>query len=343
MAARTRTARPDARSPQRVDTTNRTEESVVNAPAEDIVVVRVFDAPRELVWKAWSEPQHFQRWWGPKGFTSPSATMDFRVGGRYHWCMRSPDGREMWTTGVYREIITPQRLVYTDSPADAHGNAVPPSYLGMPGDTIVEGLVTVTLDDEGGKTKLTLRHAGLPSAWIKSAAGGWNQTFDKLAASLAERRLAITLPSDTEIMMTRTFDAPRQRVFEAHSTAEHVRRWWGPREFEMTVCDMDFRPGGKWRFVQTSARGEFGFRGEYREISPPDRIVWTFEYEGAPGEIAVETLTLTERNGRTTLTTRSVFPSRAARDAMIESGMEKGAAETWDRLAEHLRSMRTRP
>lgn len=155
----------------------------------------------------------------------------------------------------------------------------------------------------------------------------------------AKSRLTLTLPSDTEILMTRVIDAPRRLVFEAHAKPEHVRRWWGPREFEMTSCDMDFRPGGKWRFVQTSERGEFAFHGEYREIVAPERIVWTFEYEGAPGQVSVETLTLVERGGQTHVTARSVFPSKAARDAMIESGMESGAAETWDRLADYAASL----
>lgn len=156
-------------------------------------------------------------------------------------------------------------------------------------------------------------------------------------------RLQLTLPSDTEIVMTRVFDAPRRLVFEAHSKPEHLRHWWGPREFTMALCEMDFRPGGKWRYVLRSARGDFAFRGEFREIVAPERIVWTFEFEGAPGDVAVETLTLTERDGRTTLTTRSVASSRAARDAVLQSGMEKGAAETWDRLAEYVSTLQARP
>lgn len=151
--------------------------------------------------------------------------------------------------------------------------------------------------------------------------------------------LTLTLPSDTEIMMTRVFNAPRRLVFEAHTKPEHMKQWWGPREFTMVTCEMDFRPGGKWRYVLRSARGDFAFRGEYREIVAPEKIVWTFEFEGVPGDVAVETMTLVERDGKTTLTTRSVAPSRAARDAVLKSGMQKGAAETWDRLAEHLLTM----
>jgi uncharacterized protein YndB with AHSA1/START domain len=108
----------------------------------------------------------------------------------------------------------------------------------------------------------------------------------------------------------------------------------------MVSCEMDFRPGGRWRYVLRKPNGhEYAFRGEFREIVPPERIVWTFEFEGAPGDVAVETLTLVERDGITTLTTRSVAASREARDAVLQSGMEAGAAETWDRLEEYVGGM----
>lgn len=156
----------------------------------------------------------------------------------------------------------------------------------------------------------------------------------------AERRLVVTLPSDREIEMTRAFAAPRRLVFAAHSSPEHLKHWWGPRGFTMVSCEMDFRPGGRWRYVLRKPNGlEYAFRGEFREIVPPERIVWTFEFEGAPGDVAVETLTLVERDGITTLTTRSVAASREARDAVLQSGMEAGAAETWDRLEEYVGRM----
>jgi uncharacterized protein YndB with AHSA1/START domain len=152
--------------------------------------------------------------------------------------------------------------------------------------------------------------------------------------------MTVTLPSDREIMMTRVFDAPRELVFEAHSGCEHMSQWWGPRGSTFALCDMDFRPGGRWRFVQRLPDGsEHAFRGEYREVVRPERFVWTFEYEGMPGRVSTGTLTFDERDGRTTLTARSVFDSVEDRDGMLQSGMEEGTGETWDRLAEHLRTM----
>jgi uncharacterized protein YndB with AHSA1/START domain len=153
--------------------------------------------------------------------------------------------------------------------------------------------------------------------------------------------LTIILPSDREIVMTRVFDAPRELVFQAHSSCEHLANWFGPRRYTLSVCDMDFRPGGKYRFVHSGDGQEHGFRGEFREIVEPERIVWTFEYEGMPGHISVDTLTLEDLGGgRTMLTARSLFDSVEDRDGMLQSGMEEGATESWDRLAEHLDVMK---
>jgi uncharacterized protein YndB with AHSA1/START domain len=152
--------------------------------------------------------------------------------------------------------------------------------------------------------------------------------------------MSVTLPSDREIVLTRVFDAPRRLVFEALTNCEHLKHWWGPRRYALASCKMDFRPGGAYRIVQRGADGaEFGFRGEYREIVPPERIVQTFEFEGMPGHVSVETLTLVELNGKTTYTSTSVFDSVEDRDGMLNSGMEEGASETMDRLAEYLETL----
>jgi uncharacterized protein YndB with AHSA1/START domain len=149
-------------------------------------------------------------------------------------------------------------------------------------------------------------------------------------------KLNVTTPSDLEIVMWRSFDYPRELVFEANTKSEHIRRWWGPRAMDMPVCEMDFRPGGAWRYVHWSDGEEYAFHGEYLEIVPPERIRWTFEWEGMPGHVITETMVLTERDGVTTITTTSVFPSKEDRDAMLQSGMEGGASESFERLDELL-------
>ncbi|HEX2283179.1 MAG TPA: SRPBCC family protein [Thermomicrobiales bacterium] len=152
---------------------------------------------------------------------------------------------------------------------------------------------------------------------------------------------SLTMPSDREITMTRVFDAPRELVFQAHTDPQHVQHWWGQRGSTTIVDTMDVRPGGAWRFVQRDPEGnEYGFRGEYREVVPPERLVYTFEFEGMPGHILVETITFEEHDGKTRLTSTSLFTSVEDRDGMLESGMESGAIESWDRLAELLETLR---
>ena len=148
-----------------------------------IVITRVFDVPRELVWKAWTEPEHFARWYGPKGFSTPVCRIDLRVGGKYLNCMRSPEGQDFWTTGVFREIVAPERLVMTASRADKDGNV----DADWPGET----QISVTFEEDDGRTKVTLEHVGMPAGTGRDMAeAGWNESLDKLADVLAESRQA---------------------------------------------------------------------------------------------------------------------------------------------------------
>ncbi|MEJ3748013.1 SRPBCC family protein [Actinomycetes bacterium KLBMP 9797] len=147
--------------------------------------------------------------------------------------------------------------------------------------------------------------------------------------------LTVTLPSDLEIKMVRVFDAPRELVFEAHAKVEHVKQWWG--RGNPLDCEMDFRPGGSYRFVEHADDGqEYAFRGEYREIAPPERIVQTFEFEGMPGHVCVETLELTEEGGKTTVTSVTRFDTKEERDGMVASGMEDGARQSYEALEAYL-------
>jgi uncharacterized protein YndB with AHSA1/START domain len=147
----------------------------------------------------------------------------------------------------------------------------------------------------------------------------------------------VSTPSDREIASERVFDAPRDRVFAAYTDPQLIPHWWGPRRMSTTVDQMDVRPGGTWRFVHLDADGtEHGFRGVYREVTPPERIVQTFEWEGMPGHVAVETATFEDLGGRTRVRTISLFHTTEERDGMLDSGMEGGLTESHDRLAELL-------
>ena len=153
---------------------------------EELEIIRVFEAPRPMVWRAWTEAELFKQWYGPKGYTIPYYTIDLQVGGKFLLCMRSPEGQEMWLTGTYQEIGPVQRLVETESPADADGKVV--EMGGMPHETVV----TLSLEEEGegeGRTRITLRHAGLPAGDYRTHAGeGYRQAFEKLAAVLVDEK-----------------------------------------------------------------------------------------------------------------------------------------------------------
>jgi uncharacterized protein YndB with AHSA1/START domain len=154
----------------------------------------------------------------------------------------------------------------------------------------------------------------------------------------------VTLPSDTQILITREFDAPRHLVWRAWTTPELVRRWWHANRGEMTVCEIDLRVGGKWRYaMDVEGFGEIGFHGEYREIVPDERLVSTEVYEGIPdaeANAAVDTLTLEETDGRTHMTVLVEHPTKEGRDAHIESGMEDGMQDAMDLLEKVAVSLR---
>lgn len=147
----------------------------------------------------------------------------------------------------------------------------------------------------------------------------------------------ILLPTETEILITRTLDAPREKVWRVMTNPKLIPQWWGPRGYETVVEVMDVRVGGRWRFLQKDTEGnEFAFRGEYKEVTPIERIVNTFEFEPMAGHITTEHLTLTDKGNKTLFTNRIECMNKDDRDGIVESGMEWGSRQTMDRLEELL-------
>ena len=146
----------------------------------------------------------------------------------------------------------------------------------------------------------------------------------------------VTTPSDCEVRLTRLFDAPRRLVFEAMTEPEHIKRWWGQLGdgYSVPVCEVDLRPGGAWRFTSQTPKCDCTFYGVYREITPPDRLVFTEIYEPFRDAESVVTAVFTEEKGKTRLTVTARYPSMEVRDIVLKSGMETGAALRYDRLEE---------
>src|SRR5439155_5903382 len=270
-----------------------------NAVAEttDLVIERMFDAPRERVFDVFTQPEHVQEWWGPAMVGIPIVEFEARPGGKIFIAERAPAGATIYIAGVVREIERPSRVVFAIHFADADRRRVaPPARSGL-GDTWEEEIVSsVTFSAEGRRTRVTVRviRSGLTAEFIEGARGGWGQTLDKLGYAVVDD-MTVGAPGEREIVITRTFNAPRALVYEALTRAEHVRRWWGPRQYGPVDATTDFRPGGRYRYAQQSPQGEVAFSGEVRESSP-ERIVYVEGFEAMPGHEAIVTVTLEARD-----------------------------------------------
>lgn len=280
-----------------------------------IAIERIIDAPRERVWKAWVEPAQLMRWFhASDGWHTPSADVDVRPGGEFHIGFRSPDGAQGFDfAGTYAEVAPPERLVMVI------GDGRP---------------VTVTFEDLGGKTRLTI---GLTLESVNGEAQqreGWTAMLVNLGVHLVGRTTLFAARGGKEVVMSRVFAASRERLWNAMTDPEAVPKWWGPAALKTAVEKMDFRVGGGWRFTQRAPDGsEFAFFGTYREIVPMEKIVETFEFEPMAGHVVVNTMTLEDVDGGTRMTVLSTYASREDRDGMVQAGMETGQREGWERLA----------
>jgi len=154
-----------------------------------LLITRTFDAPRYLVFKAWTEPEHLMKWWGPKDFTCPVCKINLHPGGTYLYCMHSPDGKNYWGTGTYIEITEPERFTCTDNFADEYGNIVSPKSYGMSDDWPSEALITVDFSEKAGKTNIVLKHSPIkPGKERDMCRQGWSESLDKLADYLKTQK-----------------------------------------------------------------------------------------------------------------------------------------------------------
>jgi uncharacterized protein YndB with AHSA1/START domain len=265
----------------------------------------------------WTEPDLIARWWGPKGFTLTTHTMDVRPGGTWRFVMHGPDGTDYQNENVYVELAKPERIVYDHVSTPAHR-------------------VTATFVPQGDDTRLTMRMvfatAELRDRTVKTfnAVEGQSQTLGRLGDELA--RLASDPAFVRELVLTRTFDAPRSLVFDSFVKPEILARWWGPKGFTLPVCEVDLSPGGALAWCMRGPDGQdYWMRGAYREISRPDRLVFTSFIHGDDRQELVSTVTLVEHEGKTTLTLRQTVPLYLEGPAR---GQQQGWGESLNRLAE---------
>ncbi len=287
---------------------------------KELTLTRVFDAPRELVFKAWTDPKHMAQWWGPKDFTNPVCELDVRPGGAIRIDMRGPDGVVYPMGGVFHEIVKPERLVFTSS-----------AFKDEKGHPQLEVLNTVTFSEQNGKTILTLHAVVVKSAPAVAGAlagmeAGWSQSLDRLAAA--------TSTAGREITATRIFDAPRDLVFKVWTDPKHIAQWWGPKGFTNTIHEMDVRPGGVWRFIMHGPDGvDYQNKIVYTEVVKPERIA----YSHVSGPLFDVTVTFEEQDSKTKLTMQMLFKTAEERDGVVKKyGAVEGLNQTLDRLRDHL-------
>jgi uncharacterized protein YndB with AHSA1/START domain len=299
----------------------------------DMVLTRVFDAPRPVVFKAWTDPAQLAQWWGPHGFTNPRCEWDARPGGLIRVDMRGPDGTVYPMPGEFREVVEPERLVFTSGALNSDGAL------------IFEILNTVTFAETDGKTTITLhtrvlRMTGEAEQHLAGQEIGWSQSLERLGSLIIQPKDAGG-EGEREIVISRVFDAPRELVWDAMTNPLHVVNWWGPRGFTTTIEEMDVRPGGVWKHVMHGPDGtDFPNHSVFTEVAKPERISYS-NGGGREGDRRVgfeATWTFeTEEAGKTKTTIRMVFPSAAERERVVRDyGAIEGGKQTLERLAERL-------
>jgi len=299
----------------------------VAASATELELVRVIDAPRRLVYAAWTDPEHVAKWFVLDGMSTQHVAIDVRPGGAWLIHLRMPDGTPVVVSRIFHEIVPLTRIVFYEKC--------------MAGDRVaLDGVHTVSFEELGGKTKLTVR-CELATPFDRDNqmgwSGGWNQIFDHLDVHVAPIHAEL---SQREIATTRLLPAPRERVFAVWTDPAHMAQWWGPDGFSVTTTKMEVRTGGEWIYTMHGPDGtDYPNRIAYELVVPPERLEYTLRGGKAGDEPSQHrtTVIFTEENGQTRLDMQMLFASPAARDAVAKKyGAVQGLQQTLGRLDTYL-------
>jgi uncharacterized protein YndB with AHSA1/START domain len=319
-------------------------EVIEREEARQIVISRVFAAPREMVWAAWADPWQVGQWWGPKGFRSTITEMDQRAGGMWRLVMHGPDGTNYPCEIQFVELTPKERVVYRTRGGKAGAK--------------VEHFDTVmTFEDEGAGTRLTIRmmfataEARDYNVRTYGAIEGGEQMFDRLTAILQNKQAgADGKDAKHGLCITRVFDAPRELVWKAWTDTEMMMHWAAPQTFTVSQLEQDVRPGGRWRKAIRGCRPgtdtpvEIWLGGVFQEVVPPELLVYTYAWEsraavglvddGDPHETVV-TVRLTEHDGKTTMHFHQTFFATASE----RDGHNGGWSSCFERLEEFVNAL----
>jgi uncharacterized protein YndB with AHSA1/START domain len=314
--------------------------SAAGQARQELLLTRIYGAPRGLVFKAWTDSNQMARWWGPRGFANPVCELDVRPGGLIRIDMRGPNGTIYPMKGVFHEVVEPSRLVFTSTAMEDEN-----------GKPLLEILNTVTFEDYNGLTKLTL-HARLVTedfqltpqiaAALAGMEQGWSESLYRLGDELDNSLKALL--AGHEIVISRVFDAPCEVVWDAWTDPKQVVQWWGPRGFSTTIHEMDVRPGGTWRHTMHGPDGtNYPNKSVFLEVRKHERIVYSNAggKEGGRGTNFTATWTFEADGDQTRVTIRMVFDSAQEREHVVkEYGAIEGGKQTLQRLGEYLAESR---
>jgi uncharacterized protein YndB with AHSA1/START domain len=298
--------------------------------ARSLITTRMFDAPRDLVFEAWTHPSHLSHWWGPTGFSITTHAFDFRVGGVWRLTMHGPDGRDYENHVTFDEIVAPERISFH------HGEAG--------GVDRVHHWTYVTFEDVGGKTRLTMSllfsSVELKERVVRDfgAAEGLTQTVGRLGDYIGswERNQGL----EKNISLSRFFKAPRALVFEAFTNPKHVAQWWGPKGFTNPVCEIDARPGGAMLIHMHHPDGfSHPMTGVVHEVVPNERFVFTAIARDDKGTVLLEahtTIGFRDEAGGTRLTVEARGKGLQPIARTMLAGMEEGWSQSIDKLEDVL-------
>jgi uncharacterized protein YndB with AHSA1/START domain len=309
----------------------------------EMAITRLINAPRELLWEAWTDPARLAVWWGPRGFRTTTHTMDFRVGGLWRYTMHGPDGVDYPNLIVYRELKKPERMVYDHS---GEGDFDETKFH-----------TTVTFEKHGAKTKVTMRSV-FPT---KEELAHVIENFGALEggkqhlARLEEQAAIMTGPI---LEIERLFNAPRALVWKAWTEKDRLAQWWGPKGLGMASAELDLRPGGRFLYCMRTPQGqEMWGKFEFRDVIPPQRLVFVNSFSDKDGGITrhpfspefaakwpaevLNVMTLTEAAGGKTKLLMHGAPLNATEEQRAffisaQTGVRQGFGATFDQLEEYL-------
>jgi uncharacterized protein YndB with AHSA1/START domain len=309
--------------------------AVATVMGRELIVTRVFQSPREIVFQTWTDPRHLSHWWGPEGFTITTQTIDITPGGEWSFVMHGPDGTDYFNRIRYIEIVSPQRLVYS------HGDEKEESFQ-----------VTVTMEEKGNATELTMR-AVFPTAEVLEenvkkygAIEGAKSTLGRLAEELEALKT-------TNLEFIRTFKAPRDLVFKTWTDPEHLKHWWGPQGFDINVFKFDLQPGGIFHYSMVNPDGDQMWgKFVFREVAGPGKLVFVNSFSDAQGNTVrpefnelfpmeiLNIVTFTEQDGHTIMTMRG-GPIQATDEEIqffysMHPSMQEGFGNSFAQLDEYL-------